>query len=91
MDYQAGLEKNSMLITDVEMLNGGERDSGNRDMCNKCNSSRYIPEDGSVIEEANILWVECEKCEKWYHTPCVGLGDKDQSELERIEYVCCNE
>ena len=48
-----------------------------------------------VIDEAStsvISWVGCENCGSWYHSICVGLGEKHQAEITNIEYLCddCN-
>ena len=90
VDYQGERQKESLLITDSEMLDVGDH-AGKGDICNKCHSSRYVPKDGPPMEETHTLWVECGKCEKWYHTPCVNLGDKDETQLEKIEFFCCND
>ena len=37
-------------------------------------------------EEVN--WVQCDRCEQWFHLLCVGLGEDEVSENE--DYVCFN-
>ena len=31
-------------------------------------------------------WVQCDKCEGWYHVVCVGISAQDASKID--EYVC---
>ena len=42
---------------------------------------------------ALISWVGCESCGLWYHSICVGLESKNQTEIRKIEYICdkCNQ
>ena len=37
-------------------------------------------------EEVN--WVQCDRCEQWFHMLCVGLAEEDISENE--DYICFN-
>lgn len=39
------------------------------------------PDDGTTM-------VQCERCEEWYHTRCVGLSDAAVAALADGEYVC---
>lgn len=38
-------------------------------------------------EEVN--WVQCDRCEEWYHLLCVGLGDDEVTEDEEYECFKC--
>ena len=33
-----------------------------------------------------VEWVQCDKCENWYHVVCVGISAQDASKID--EYVC---
>ena len=35
-----------------------------------------------------INWVSCESCDRWYHSVCIDLADKFESELSEMNYVC---
>ena len=35
-----------------------------------------------------IILVSCEDCENWFHSVCVGLGDRTEEELNTIDCIC---
>ena len=39
-------------------------------------------------ENSVIVWVSCEDCENWFHSVCVGLGDRTEEELNTIDCIC---
>lgn len=41
----------------------------------------FSPYAGDEVE-----WVQCDKCENWYHVVCVGISAQDASKID--EYVC---
>jgi len=47
----------------------------------ECSAAKCLKPTG---EEVN--WVQCDRCEKWFHLLCVGLGEDEVSESE--DYVC---
>ena len=46
----------------------------------------------SFLDNVVINWVSCESCDRWYHSVCIDLADKSESELSEMNYVCnkCN-
>ena len=40
---------------------------------------------GLPVSSDQILWVECSKCEQWYHQLCVNV---ESEELSEIDWVC---
>ena len=41
---------------------------------------------GLPVSSDEILWVECSKCEQWYHQLCVDVEPEELS--EEIDWVC---
>ena len=39
-----------------------------------------------IVHTGDINWVQCDRCEKWFHLLCIGLGEDEVSENE--DYVC---
>lgn len=37
-------------------------------------------------EGAKVGWIQCDKCEKWYHLECVSLSNKEAEQIE--DYTC---
>ena len=37
-------------------------------------------------EGAKVGWIQCDKCEKWYHLECVALSNKEAEQIE--DYTC---
>lgn len=52
--------------------------------CSRCN--------GVYAEDGDDNWIQCDKCDKWYHYQCSGLQydeeDYDELELEDADFVC---
>lgn len=72
-------------VLDAEVVS---RQESEKELCNGCFSSSYIPTTGvSPAEDPNVMWVECGKCFKWYHAPCAGIntGTFDVNK----EWYCC--
>ena len=51
--------------------------------------------DDCAIEQGRnrkIRWVQCDYCDSWYHTCCVGVDDKTDADLDDFCFVCsiCN-
>ena len=49
-----------------------------------------LPPIAKLIQAINAMinWVGCESCDLWFHSMCVGLGDRSERELEQIDYKC---
>ena len=58
---------------------------GNSDEENVCSSTNCQINSG---DNAVINWVDCESCDLWFYSVCVGLGDRSERELEQIDYKC---
>ena len=72
---------NEMLRSHQNNTNDGNSDEEE----NACSSTNC------QINSANnavINWVGCESCGLWFHSMCVGLGDRSERELEQIYYKC---
>ena len=41
---------------------------------------------GLPVSSDEILWVECSKCEQWYHQLCVEVEPEELS--EEIDWIC---
>ena len=39
------------------------------------------------LDNVVINWVSCELCDRWYHSFCIDLADKSESELSEVNYV----
>ena len=39
----------------------------------RCGVCKYIYEDETEVEE---LWIQCDRCQVWYHTECVNVSSK---------------
>jgi len=37
-------------------------------------------------EGAKVGWIQCDKCEKWYHLECVAISNKEAEQIE--DYTC---
>ena len=71
---------------DIDMLANPEGE--NQECCAACNSSIYMaPPTATPALEENVLWLQCERCEKWYHAPCVGVDPATFDEDK--EWYCC--
>ena len=46
--FQRDGEKDGLMIADIEM-NGNERDSDNKEICNKCGSMNYVAQNGGMV------------------------------------------
>ena len=65
-------------------------DGDNPECCQACNSSNYMaPPTATPAQEQDVLWLQCERCEKWYHAPCVGV-DANTFDADK-EWYCCEE
>ena len=44
------------------------------------------------LDNVVINWVSYELCDRWYHSVCIDLADKSESELSEMNYGCnkCN-
>ena len=42
--------------------------------------------EGLPVSSDEILWVECSKCEQWYHRLCVDVEPQELS--EEIDWAC---
>lgn len=40
----------------------------------------------SLVAGTEVNWVQCDRCEEWFHLLCIGLGEDEISESE--DYVC---
>ena len=89
------VEPKDGMMTELDLFkNGAASGPDLTSTCNKCHSLRLISKNsGDINNEANVdVWISCDRCEKWYHAACVGYSHiKDESELEKIEFFCCNE
>lgn len=36
----------------------------------------------------NVVWVQCDACEKWYHTECCGMDPEEVVEMETFHCGC---
>jgi len=50
-----------------------------------CDSLNCVIEIGT---ENLILWICCTECPSWFHSACVGLGDKTQEDLNELDFIC---
>jgi len=64
------------VVEDVSKDGGGE--SQDEDDCSAKPCKKPL---GDEVE-----WVQCDKCENWYHVVCVGISAQDASKID--EYVC---
>ena len=39
-------------------------------------------------DEPAVVWVQCGRCSVWFHTYLVGLGDKTEREIRKMDFVC---
>ena len=39
-------------------------------------------------DEPAVVWVQCGRCSVWFHTYCVGLGNKTEREIRKMDFVC---
>ena len=80
-----GIGDNMNDVGNDDLLSPQESD---KELCAKCGSSSYIPTPGPTpVEDPNVLWIECGKCFKWYHAPCMGI---DASTFDaNKEWYCC--
>ena len=62
---------------------GTDGQGGSEDVCS---AKKCLIEFGQ--KNAVIVWVECDGCENWFHSVCIGLGDKTGDELKAMNYVC---
>jgi hypothetical protein len=38
-----------------------------------------------------VSWVQCDKCDRWFHVPCVGLTKKKVAKMDSYECQrCCD-
>ena len=46
----------------------------------------------NCFDNVVINWVSCESCDWWYHSVCIDIADKSESQLNEMNYVCnkCN-
>ena len=53
------------------------RDAASSDkegVCQACGSLNYVAPPGPTpAQEATVLWVGCERCDRWYHAPCMNI------------------
>jgi PHD-finger len=42
-------------------------------------------------DDPNRLWIQCDMCNGWFHTDCVGLDARCASDVEAIEHWYCGE
>lgn len=42
-----------------------------------------------VVSGEEVNWVQCDRCEEWYHLLCVGLGTDEVTEDEEYECFKC--
>ena len=40
------------------------------------------------LDNVGINCISCESCDRWYHSVCIGLADKSESQLSGMNYVC---
>ena len=79
-----------MDVADIDMLRDGEMPESDKEgVCQVCNSSNYVADapGPTPAQENNVLWVSCDRCEKWYHAPCVGIDANTFDEDK--EWFCC--
>ena len=60
-------------VGDVDVLRDGAS-SDKEGVCQACHSLNYVAPPGPTpAQETTVLWVGCERCDRWYHAPCVGI------------------
>ena len=72
--------------SDIDMLANPDQET--QECCAACNSSicNEAPAATPALEQ-NVLWLQCERCEKWYHAPCVGV---DAANFDEDKEWYCN-
>lgn len=46
-----------------------------------------ITEEGKTNDDIDLIWVACNKCNEWYHSACLFLGDKEWRETIPKEII----
>ena len=62
--------------------NDDDQEDDKNERCDKANCK---------IDEASgdeILWVQCGKCFKWFHTICISLTNMLEEDLEDYNFTC---
>ena len=86
-EIYGGIGLGEIDVTDVDMLRG-ESENDKEGICQTCHSNNYVAEPGPTPQqEDRVLWVSCDRCEKWYHAPCVGIDAHTFDENK--EWYCC--
>ena len=66
-------------VGDCSLLDGG----------NYCSDTTC---NGQFDSDGSDNWIQCDKCNKWYHYQCSGLDyaeeDYDMLELETLDFNC---
>ena len=50
-----------------------------------CSAAFCVPDSTSSKQE---MWVSCGICLEWFHSRCVGLGEKTEAELNEQDFFC---
>ncbi|CAA7054352.1 unnamed protein product [Microthlaspi erraticum] len=62
----------------------------------KVHSAVYVPESAEVYclcyqpHNPDVLMVECEKCNDWFHSKCIGMTDEEVKKMEHYFCSACN-
>ncbi|WEW57967.1 JmjC domain-containing histone demethylation protein 1 [Emydomyces testavorans] len=65
---------------------GGESDSSNQASCAACNLVRVPVNNG---DDAEVTWVNCDGCNKWFHIVCAGF--KSDREIRTVDKFICKQ
>ncbi|EEP76091.1 conserved hypothetical protein [Uncinocarpus reesii 1704] len=63
---------------------GGETDSSNQASCAACNLVRVPTSNG---DDAEVTWVNCDGCNRWFHIVCAGF--KTDREIRTVDKFIC--
>ena len=81
----AGLQTHE-AAPDFASSSGNDPDSASQAQCASCTLTRAPPADG---DDAEVTWVNCDGCNRWFHIVCAGF--KDDHEIRTVDKFICLE
>ena len=86
---KAKKRKNFTIADAMRQVSSKRRHDADNETDEPCASDDCAIEQG---RNRKIRWVQCDYCDSWYHTCCVGVDDKTDADLDDFCFVCsiCN-